>query len=291
MSKLSGVRETRMDELATPLLNGAAAPSAITIQSSKPFWLSQFIRRAILIWHDCCDWLYWNFQRLFREARTLKPIEELVWKGLRQLSEQSFDWNDPEQQQQLQLIWFVGFPEEEFPQQLKSNRWKDMGWQSDDPGRDFRGAGAFALRLLSGFAQVCPEEFLDLMWKRRGERSDWEYPFAAAGVNLAYVLIGLLQLRGNGGRSTPAAHGFLRLVMNESLANSDAHCSESPSEKVLLTIFTEMYLDLDRIWLRTGASYMDFPRVLSEVRNRTARALGRWWVNSLEDYKTVLLTM
>jgi hypothetical protein len=292
MSQMSKLRETRMDDLATPLLDGAAVPSAITIQSSKPFWLSQLVRRARLIWHDCCDWLYWKFQRLFKETRISKPKEELALKGLRQLSERSFDWNDPEQQQQLQLTWFVGFPGEEFPEQLKSNRWKDMGWQSDDPSRDFRGAGALALQLLSGFAQVCPDEFLDLMWKRRGERSDWEYPFAAAGVNLAYVLIGLLQLRGNGGQSTPATHGFLRLVMNESIANSDARCGiGEPSEKVILTIFTEMYLDLDRIWLRTGASYMDFPRVLSEVRNRTARALGRWWISSLEDYKTVLLAM
>ena len=37
-----------------------------------------------------------------------------------------------------------------------------------------------------------PDLFYALRGKQRGERSDWEYPFAAAGVNVTFMLVGAL---------------------------------------------------------------------------------------------------
>lgn len=65
-----------------------------------------------------------------------------------------------------------------------------MGWQGEDPGTDIRGGGALALELLVHFAETRTSTFLELMGKERGARSEWEYPFAAAGVNIAYMLVG-----------------------------------------------------------------------------------------------------
>lgn len=294
--RMPQLHETPMDELQSPLLSNARTPSVRAVASTKTSLSWYLVHRVLTLWHDCCDWLYWNLQSLLEMVSKTKrdassPVQRgVLLEGLRQLSEQKFDWNDAEQQRQLQLMWCVGFPDEQFPDGLKSNRWKDMGWQSDDPSRDFRGGGALALWLLSKFAELNQDEFLDLMWKRRGERSEWEYPFAAAGVNLAYVLKELVQLRDN--KQTPAARGFCRLVINESIADNDKSLvTNQPGQKVLYAIFNEMCLDLDRIWLETGASYMEFPKVLSTVRDRTARALGRWWVCSIDDYKAVLVTM
>ncbi len=71
-----------------------------------------------------------------------------------------------------------------------------MGWQRDDPGSDFRGGGFLALELLVAFAEDDPEEFGALMGKKRGTRSEFEYPFGAAGVNVTFTLIGAL-IEGN----------------------------------------------------------------------------------------------
>lgn len=38
------------------------------------------------------------------------------------------------------------------------------------------------------------KSFLDLLQKREGDRSVWEYPFAVAGVNITFMLIQMLDL-------------------------------------------------------------------------------------------------
>lgn len=62
--------------------------------------------------------------------------------------------------------------------------WKALGWQSDDPARDFRASGLLSLQSLTWFARERPDEFVRLASKRTGRRAEWEYPFATAGVGL-----------------------------------------------------------------------------------------------------------
>ncbi|GAA0173994.1 scaffold/adaptor protein [Lithospermum erythrorhizon] len=64
-----------------------------------------------------------------------------------------------------------------------------MGWQGTDPSTDFRGGGFISLENLIYFAKAYPESFQDLLSKRIGERSEWEYPFAVAGINISFVLV------------------------------------------------------------------------------------------------------
>lgn len=139
----------------------------------------------------------------------------------------------------LGRLWSAGFQTEEaMPRAVKAKRWKDMGWQSDDPGRDFRcaactaasvgtvfpgstkpvvpaglplllsaarccgptspspchaldrGGGLLSLEALVFAAEEHPDTFRSLMLKQDGQRSKWEYPFAAAGVNLTFMLVG-----------------------------------------------------------------------------------------------------
>ena len=62
-------------------------------------------------------------------------------------------------QEALHKLWEVGFPGEPYPQNGRSKRWTDMGWQRDDPTSDFRGGGFFSLQLLLSLGQVhmfCP---------------------------------------------------------------------------------------------------------------------------------------
>jgi ELMO/CED-12 family len=65
-----------------------------------------------------------------------------------------------------------------------------LSLQGTDPGTDFRGAGLLALECLLFLAQRQPAQFDRLRHKRNGTRSQWEYPFAVAGVNLTFMLLG-----------------------------------------------------------------------------------------------------
>lgn len=146
---------------------------------------------------------------------------------LSRAAKEAFDASRPEHAEGLRLLWRITFPGEAVPETLKSERWKvggcrpvssprtcavlertparlpqDMGWQGVDPSTDFRGAGALALQNLLFLARERPELFADLVGKRRGPRSDWEYPMAASGVNLTFML---LELTGMLGRTAPAA--------------------------------------------------------------------------------------
>lgn len=62
--------------------------------------------------------------------------------------------------------------------------------QGEDPGTDFRGGGFLSLTNLLYMAQNRPPLFEKLMNKTEGNRVDWEYPFAAAGINVTVYLLG-----------------------------------------------------------------------------------------------------
>ena len=65
-----------------------------------------------------------------------------------------------------------------------------------------------------------PGLFCALLQKSDGTRSEWEYPFAAAGVNITFMLEELLDLRSSSDSapSTAAGRAFLTLLS----ANVDA---------------------------------------------------------------------
>lgn len=52
-----------------------------------------------------------------------------------------------------------------------------------------RGGGLLSLEALVWMAQRQRDTFCGLIEKRAGVRSSWEYPFAAAGVNIAFLLV------------------------------------------------------------------------------------------------------
>lgn len=278
MLRRRGKSGESMDELSSSLLprrgdNGEQMPPELVARSS--FQLCKSLLNALLhFWHDILDWIYWKFHiPSVDDSQSLLQASRL--EELRRQAAVPYDPTDRLQRSQLQRLWSIAFPEDEFPEETTSDRWKVMGWQSNDPGRDFRGGGALALTLLVRFAEARTEEFLKLMHKRYGERSEWEYPFAAAGVNLTFMLTEVFELRSVAGNqicdlpATPAGLGFARLLS---------------SDEALEFIFMEAFLELDRVWLLRKATYMEFPSVLAEVRRKVSTAVRRRWVRSIEDF-------
>ncbi|KAL3614989.1 hypothetical protein CASFOL_040650 [Castilleja foliolosa] len=101
---------------------------------------------------------------------TLTPDQEERLQNLQGRLGVSFDETQIDHQKALQALWDAAYPNVKL-QSLVSEQWKDMGWQGTNLSTDFR-----------------------LLLKEDGERAKCEYLFAAAGVNVSFMLIQLLDL-------------------------------------------------------------------------------------------------
>ncbi|KAG8372260.1 hypothetical protein BUALT_Bualt12G0047900 [Buddleja alternifolia] len=195
----------------------------------------------------------------------LSSLQEARLKQLKQRLAVPFDGAFAEHQDALRQLWRLAYPDRSLPS-LKSELWKEMGWQGSDPSTDFRGGGFISLENLIFFAKTYPDAFQNLLHKRDGDRSDWEYPFAVAGINISFMLVQMLDIQ-SGKPNTKAGHRFLELLSEDEMAFDHLFCVA--------------FKMLDAQWLVKRASYMEFNDVLKSTRSQLERELA------LEDLSTV----
>ncbi|XP_019188379.1 PREDICTED: ELMO domain-containing protein A-like isoform X1 [Ipomoea nil] len=202
-----------------------------------------------------------------RPSFNLTPAQEECLQRLQSRMDISYDRSIPEHQSALRALWNAAFPEEEL-RDLISEQWKEMGWQGKDPATDFRGGGFISLENLLYFANNFPNSFQDLLQKREGDRSMWEYPFAVAGVNITFMLIQMLDLEAVKPRNLVGATFLKFLAENESAFD-------------LLYCIT--FKLMDHQWLSMRASYMDFNSVMKATRRQLEKELLLEDITRLED--------
>ncbi|KAF5832807.1 ELMO/CED-12 family-domain-containing protein [Dunaliella salina] len=211
-------------------------------------------------------------------------IQEQQVQDLRNAASERYDETVAEHRDSLKRLWEHAFPATPFPSDIKSPLWKEMGWQGEDPGTDFRGSGVLGLQNLLYMAENHPDTFRVLLNKSNGPRADWEYPFACAGTNLTFVLAESLELKpGNRASApaasqwpfSPAAKGFALLLkrMDGLAAFSEVYCAA--------------FRLLDYLWLESKASYMDFNKVLDTVKHQVLNALAAM-PSSIEQFHQFL---
>ena len=126
--------------------------------------------------------------------------------ALREDASTPFDPLSLEHERDLQGLWAASFGiSVPYPQESggKSPLWKEVGWQGEDPRTDLRGGGRGALTAALHMNKETPLLWARLRGKRRRDNSGgggsssnpwWvapeglEYPFGAAGVNVAFMV-------------------------------------------------------------------------------------------------------
>ncbi|KAG1338251.1 ELMO domain-containing protein A [Cocos nucifera] len=174
----------------------------------------------------------------------------------------------------LKQLWRLAYPNREIPP-LKSDLWKEMGWQGSDPSTDFRGGGFISLENLIYFAENYQDSFHRLLHKQNGTRAAWEYPFAIAGINISYTLVQMLELQSDKPTSRAGAR-FLELLGEDEMAFDNLYC-----------VAFQM---LDAQWLARRATYMEFNEVLKSTRTQLEQELVLEDISSIQDltaYKTL----
>lgn len=197
----------------------------------------------------------------------ISPLQEERLRNLQKRLKVPFDGSLVEHQDALKALWRLAYPNRQLPP-LKSELWKDMGWQGTDPSTDFRGGGFISLENLIFFAQEYPESFQRLLLKQDGKRAEWEYPFAVAGINISFMLVQMLDLQSEKPSST-AGIRFLELLSEDPLAFDHLYC-----------VAFQM---MDAQWLAKRASYMEFNDVLKSTRTQLERELALEDVSSVKD--------
>ncbi|KAE8673780.1 ELMO/CED-12 family protein isoform 3 [Hibiscus syriacus] len=197
----------------------------------------------------------------------LNPLQEARLRGLQRRLGVPFDGSQLEHQDALKQLWRLAYPDRELPS-LKSELWKDMGWQGADPSTDFRGGGFISLENLIFFAKKYPQSFGRLLHKQDGNRSEWEYPFAVAGVNISFMLLQMLDLESEK-PSSGAGRRFLELLAEDEMAFDDLYC-----------VAFQM---LDVQWLAKQATYMEFNAILKSTKTQLEHELSLPNVSSVKD--------
>ncbi|KMZ67521.1 ELMO domain-containing protein A [Zostera marina] len=193
-----------------------------------------------------------------RSSIFLNPIQEERLSILKQRLKVSYDGEVVNHQNALIELWELAYPNRETPP-LKSELWKEMGWQGCDPSTDFRGAGFISLENLIFFAKNHFESFQRLLLKKEGQRSEWEYPFAVAGINLSFMLAQMLDLQ-SGIPTSSVGIKFLKLLGADRMAFDNLYCVA--------------FKLMDAQWLAKRASYMEFNDVLKSTRTQLERELA-----------------
>ncbi|OVA13759.1 Engulfment/cell motility [Macleaya cordata] len=208
-----------------------------------------------------------NGQNNRNKIVSLSPLQEERLRYLRQRLEIPFDGTSAEHQDALKQLWRLAYPDRELPP-LKSELWKEMGWQGSDPSTDFRGGGFISLENLIFFAKKYPESFQRLLHKKEGKRAEWEYPFAVAGINISFMLAQMLDLQ-SGKPTSVAGIRFVELLGEDEMAFDNLYCVA--------------FRMMDAQWLAKRASYMEFNEVLKSTRTQLERELALEDVSSVKD--------
>mmetsp|Transcript_85274 Transcript_85274/g.153570 ORF Transcript_85274/g.153570 Transcript_85274/m.153570 type:complete len:357 (+) Transcript_85274:71-1141(+) len=206
--------------------------------------------------------------------------EEQCVRQLRQLASVSFQKEEPTHNRALRRLFAaVRSPAEAaaLPETIKDPRWKEMGFQAEDPRTDFRGGGLLALQNLCYLAEEFPEE-MGLMIKEAGPSSpNSEYLFAAACVNISHMLVLLLGLNSTPSmspvRAMPSpAHlvarkSFVKVLVREGSREGDLQITP---QEVLGELFASTVMKLHAEWKavcrrKPGATLLDFGEALGST--------------------------
>ncbi|XP_076925165.1 uncharacterized protein LOC143587888 [Bidens hawaiensis] len=198
---------------------------------------------------------------------SLTPLQESRLRSLQKRLEVPFDGSCLEHQDALRQLWRSAYPNRELPG-LKSEAWKDMGWQGNDPSTDFRGGGFISLENLIFFAHTYPEAFQNLLNKKEGNRAEWEYPFAVAGINISFMLVQMLDIQ-SGLPTSLSGVRFLQFLSNDESAFDELYCVA--------------FKLMDAHWLARRASYMEFNEVIKSTRTQLERELAIEDATSVKD--------
>lgn len=184
---------------------------------------------------------------------------------------QQFDGADPTHKDTLKALWRFAFGDAEYPPSSVSHEWKKLGFQSDDPQRDFRATGIFGLKNILFFAEKYPRSFRRFA-NLDDDRMFEVYPFAITCFNLTMMVMELL----GWGWKTKTSTAKLPTTYTKSVRIIfDKHHSREATENAFCELVCLALYLLDKTWVDAKASYMQFPNILAQTQDALEHELSQ----------------
>lgn len=244
----------------------------------------------------CWKWVFPDRVGEYEDFATSAQMGEIY--ALRQAAREQFDPTLPEDADMLQHLWSGLFPTLPFEGRVNV-RWRDVGFQNDDPVSDLRTSGRLAIRMLLYFSDHLNDEFKRMLRENR-------FPVCLCALNLLEMLLCHLKLKEpmplvcpccgtenaeletsqQPSRSHPELRGFAALMGDASSLASAAFahqlaCAEGgPAEIALAHVFAHSLLVMDGVWKQQlqkdpTTTLMHFREALVETRVRIVAFLSR----------------
>jgi hypothetical protein len=222
-------------------------------------------------WWQCrSKGVSWYLEKPADDSRMTEPlIDHTSWTDLKKDWDNrvstSFSQENDSHALLLKRLWVASFGEREDGFAMKHSVWKSIGFQSETPASDFRGGGLLSLECLVYMAEHYPGTYLSLALETTQEKSNAfdEYPFAASCIAMVFYLIDSLDLRRTDTQLSRYSYGFWRAAKE--------------NENLFQEIVVHSMICLDRVWQRTNASYMEFPKVSRSVCSHVRHIVGKRW--------------
>ena len=138
---------------------------------------------------------------------------------------------------------------------------------------------------------TCMAKWHPVLYARLSPRANMDYakqgggyPFACAGVNIAFLLVDALKLTRTGDPPSGGDAASVKARKKLAVLVGDA----GGGERAVCWVFACIFAALDCEWERTGATYMQFSQVVKTVRGALLQALGSMKVQSLQQLATHL---
>uniref|UniRef100_K3X360 ELMO domain-containing protein n=1 Tax=Globisporangium ultimum (strain ATCC 200006 / CBS 805.95 / DAOM BR144) TaxID=431595 RepID=K3X360_GLOUD len=245
---------------------------------------------------NCTEWFCWKWifpERImdYDDFATSAQMGEIYY--IRQKARELFDSAMPDDEEMLHHLWNGLFPM--LPYEGRVNpRWRDVGFQNDDPGSDLRASGRLALKMLLYFSDHHNDEFKRMIRENR-------FPVCLCALNMIEILLVHLNLKdplplvcpccgtdnaeletSQPSRPRPELKGFIS-ILNDTCgaASSNQHSfAEWPVEAALAQLFMHSMIVLDAVWKQKlfrdpTTNLMHFREALYETRLRLVAFLSR----------------
>ncbi|CAH0514145.1 unnamed protein product [Peronospora belbahrii] len=253
----------------------------------------------LLCYQPCTQWPCWKWifpDRIsdYEDFATSAQMGEI--HSLRRTAREQFDPTLPEDDDMLQHLWSGLFPMLPYEGRVNA-RWRDVGFQNDDPVSDLRTSGRLAIRMLLYFSDYVNDEFKRMLRENC-------FPVCVCALNLLEMLLCHLKLKeplplvcpccgtenaeletsAQPSRAHPELCGFTALIVDASSLASAAFSHRSaeggPAEVALAHIFAHSLLVMDAVWKQRlqqnpAMTLMHFREALVETRARIVVFLSR----------------
>jgi len=246
-------------------------------------------------------------------------IESACLQHIQNSGTTKFDRNSERHMALLQKLWdcWYSFDDDEVgdqahrrhppPLEMPSKLWRSIGFQHEDPISDVRGGAELSITNLAYFAESYPATLLGIRRakKRRYreiQRADGippSYPIAPAGINITRLLTEIFNIlepmSGTPKWFCQEMLPYYRFLAAEAAGRGgegEQFCTINPTtdyfkmgERAFNELYCFVFQYLDRKWDLEEASYMDFNRILVQVKEDIVALLtsapphaGLWWL-------------